>query len=56
MSLESDTFDADLAALAWLLELGADEAIGEAPVNRVDNVYGDRHLFCACPLPEEYAS
>ena len=27
-----------------------------APVNRVDNVYGDRHLFCACPLPEEYAS
>ncbi len=19
------------------------------PVNRVDNVYGDRHLFCACP-------
>jgi glycine dehydrogenase len=20
-----------------------------APVSRVDNVYGDRHLFCACP-------
>jgi glycine dehydrogenase len=20
-----------------------------SPVNRVDNVYGDRHLFCACP-------
>ena len=19
------------------------------PVNRVDNVYGDRHLFCSCP-------
>ena len=19
------------------------------PVSRVDNVYGDRHLFCACP-------
>ncbi|HEU0223070.1 MAG TPA: uracil-DNA glycosylase [Paracoccaceae bacterium] len=27
-------FDADLAMLAWLVELGADEAIGDAPVNR----------------------
>ena len=27
---------ADLAALAWQLELGADEAIGEAPVNRFE--------------------
>ncbi|MCG3169469.1 MAG: Glycine dehydrogenase (decarboxylating) [Pseudomonadales bacterium] len=25
-----------------------------APVNRVDNVYGDRHLFCACPPVESY--
>lgn len=24
-------------------------------VSRVDNVYGDRNLFCACPLPEEWA-
>ena len=23
-------------------------------VNRVDNVYGDRNLFCACPPPEVY--
>ena len=23
-------------------------------VNRVDNVYGDRNLFCSCPMPEEY--
>lgn len=30
------SFDADLAALAWQVELGADEAIGEAPVNRFD--------------------
>ena len=22
-------------------------------VNRVDNVYGDRNLFCSCPMPEE---
>jgi uracil-DNA glycosylase family 4 len=27
---------ADLAALAWQLELGADEAIGEGPINRFD--------------------
>ncbi|MDH4040006.1 MAG: aminomethyl-transferring glycine dehydrogenase [Gammaproteobacteria bacterium] len=25
-----------------------------APVNRVDNVYGDRHLFCACPAVDSY--
>jgi glycine dehydrogenase len=24
-------------------------------VGRVDNVYGDRHLICACPPVEEYA-
>ena len=25
------------------------------PVARVDNVYGDRHLFCTCPSPADYA-
>ncbi|WP_273524451.1 aminomethyl-transferring glycine dehydrogenase [Rhodosalinus sediminis] len=25
------------------------------PVNRVDNVYGDRHLICTCPPLESYA-
>ena len=24
------------------------------PVGRVDDVHGDRHLVCACPLPESY--
>jgi glycine dehydrogenase len=24
------------------------------PVNRIDNVYGDRNLFCSCPPAEEY--
>lgn len=24
------------------------------PINRIDNVYGDRHLFCACPTVEEF--
>jgi len=26
------------------------------PVNRVDNVYGDRHLVCSCPPMESYQS
>jgi glycine cleavage system P protein (glycine dehydrogenase) len=25
------------------------------PVNRVDNVWGDRHLICSCPPVEDYA-
>jgi glycine dehydrogenase len=25
-----------------------------APVNRVDNVYGDQHLVCSCPPLESY--
>ena len=36
MSASPSSFAADLAALAWQVELGADEAIGEAPVNRFD--------------------
>ncbi len=36
MSTETALREADLAALAWQIELGADEAIGEAPVNRFD--------------------
>ena len=27
-----------------------------APVNRVDNVWGDRHLVCSCPPVESYAA
>ena len=26
------------------------------PVKRIDNVYGDRNLFCACPPVENYES
>ena len=26
------------------------------PVKRIDNVYGDRNLFCVCPPLEEYES
>ena len=25
-----------------------------SPVNRIDNVYGDRHLICSWPPPESY--
>ena len=25
-----------------------------APVNRIDNVYGDRNLVCSCPSIESY--
>jgi len=25
------------------------------PVSRVDDAYGDRHLYCTCPAPEAYA-
>ncbi len=35
--MDSETeFHAALAALAWQVELGADEAVGEAPVNRYE--------------------
>jgi glycine dehydrogenase len=27
-----------------------------APVGRVDNVFGDRHLVCACPPPEAWVT
>jgi glycine dehydrogenase len=26
-----------------------------APISRIDNVYGDRNLFCSCPPTSEYA-
>ena len=26
------------------------------PVGRVDNAFGDRHLICSCPTPEEWAA
>lgn len=34
MSMQTDHFHADLAALAWQVEMGADEAICDAPVDR----------------------
>ena len=36
MNADATNFASDLAALAWQIELGADEAIGEVPVNRFD--------------------
>ncbi len=34
--MESSTFHQDLSLLEWQLELGADEAIEDAPINRYD--------------------
>jgi uracil-DNA glycosylase len=42
---------ADLAALAWQLELGADEAIGEAPVNRFEVSATPAPLAAPRPVP-----
>lgn len=36
MKTETGSYDAALAALAWQIELGADEAIGDVPVNRFE--------------------
>ena len=54
----------DLADAEWNRPYSREEAVFPAgirredkywcPVNRVDNVYGDRNLICLCPSPEEY--
>jgi glycine dehydrogenase len=54
----------DLADADWSRPYSREEAVFPAgirredkywcPVNRVDNVYGDRNLMCLCPSPEEY--
>jgi len=55
---------ADVAATAWDHPYDREQAAYPvaslrrykywAPVNRVDNVYGDRNLFCACPAIDSY--
>jgi glycine dehydrogenase len=54
----------DLVAEAWSHPYSRERAAFAAaaliedkywpPVARVDNVYGDRHLFCACPAIDDY--
>ena len=41
------------AEAAWPGGLAQDSKVWPA-VNRIDNVYGDRNLFCACPAIEAY--
>ena len=50
----SEWMRADLAALAWQIELGADEAIGEAPVDRFaeSDAPRSRPAAPASPAPE----
>ena len=48
----------------WSRAYGREEAVYPLPyvrenkfwpsVNRIDDVYGDRHLVCSCPSPEHY--
>jgi len=55
---------ADLAEAEWARPYSRQEAVFPLPwvaenkfwpsVNRIDDVYGDRNLFCACPPLEEY--
>ena len=57
---------ADLADEPWRRPYSRKEACFPLPwvaenkfwpaVNRIDDVYGDRNLFCACPPPADYAA
>jgi glycine dehydrogenase len=57
--------EADLADTDWNRPYSRKEAAFPLPwvaenkfwpfVNRIDDVYGDRNLFCACPPLEDYA-
>jgi uracil-DNA glycosylase len=49
---ETDSFQADLAALAWLIEMGADEAICDAPVDRFAEVGAAAPAAPAAPMPD----
>ncbi len=51
MSISPEEYAEALACLAWQIELGADEAIGEAPVNRYEEVATPR----AAPVVERVA-
>jgi glycine dehydrogenase len=54
----------DIAGAAWDRPYGIAEAVFPVaslredkywpPVNRIDQVYGDRNLVCSCPPPEAY--
>jgi uracil-DNA glycosylase len=46
---------AALAALAWQIDLGADEAIGEVPVNRFETVAKAPALVAEEPVPADIA-
>jgi glycine dehydrogenase len=56
----------DVASTAWQRPYSREQAAYPAPwlrehkfwpaVGRIDNTYGDRHLFCTCPPPEAFAA
>ena len=43
------------SAEAALFPTGLDPDKYWPPVGRIDQAYGDRNLFCACPPPEAFA-
>ncbi len=55
---------ADIIAADWAFSYSREEAAYPVeslrgskywpPVNRIDNVYGDRHLICSCPSIDSY--
>ncbi|QGX40325.1 aminomethyl-transferring glycine dehydrogenase [Permianibacter aggregans] len=57
---------ADITEMDWNRPYSREEAVFPMPgqkankfwpaVNRIDNVYGDRNLFCVCPPMEDYAA
>ena len=57
---------ADVVDVGWSHPYSREQAVFPLPwvrsnkfwpsVNRIDDVYGDRHLNCACPPLEAYAS
>jgi glycine dehydrogenase len=54
----------DIAGAAWDRPYSIEEAVFPVsslredkywpPVNRIDQVYGDRNLICSCPSPDDY--
>ncbi len=51
MTARLPQFAADLAALAWLVELGADEAISETPINRFETPKAAPQRPAVAPSP-----
>ena len=54
-SVLTGTGDRAYSAEVALFPTGPDPDKYWPPVGRIDQAYGDRNLFCACPPPEAFA-